>query len=142
MTVTRPLEAQSALFFRLALRRYAIPLRRTSGVQDLGAVRKIPNTPRRWYGLTEWSGRVLNVIDLPHLLGDRAVERAKSIVRLREPYEGIALYIPAHLGLTELNPPKPVAANTPYVVVGSGPNALHWIHLDALVAECARQAVS
>ena len=142
MTVSRSPEAQSALMFRLALRRYAIPLRRTSGVQDLGTVRKIPNSPRRWFGLTEWSGRVLNVIDLPYLLGDRAVERAKSIVRLREPYEGMALYIPAHLGLTKLITPDPVAANAPYVAVGSGPDALHWIHLDALVAECARRAVS
>ena len=142
MIVTRSLDAQPALLFRLALRRYAIPLRRTSGVQDLGAVRKIPNSPRRWYGLTEWSGRVLNVIDLPHLLGDRAVERAKSIVRLREPHAGMALYIPAHLGLTELSTPEPLAGTTSCVALGSGPNALHWIHLDALVAECARQAVS
>jgi len=142
MTVSRSPDAQSALMFRLALRRYAIPLRRTAGVQDLGAVRKIPNAPRRWFGLTDWSGRVLNVIDLPYLLGDRAVERAKSIVRLREPYAGMALYIPAHLGLTELNTPEPVAADTPYVALGSEPNALCWIHLDALVAECARQAVS
>ena len=142
MTVTRSPETQSALLFRLALRRYAIPLRRTSGVQDLGVLRKIPNSPRRWFGLTEWSGRVLNVIDLPHLLGDRAVERAKSIVRLREPHEGMALYIPAHLGLTELSIPEPLATNAPYVAFGSGPDALHWIHLDVLVAECARQAVS
>ncbi len=142
MTVSRSPDAQSALMFRLALRRYAIPLRRTCGVQDLGEVRKVPNAPRHWFGLTDWSGRVLNVIDLPYLLGDRAVERAKSIVRLREPYEGMALYIPAHLGLTELNTPKPVAANALYVGVGSKPTARLWIDLDALVAECASQAVS
>ena len=141
MIVNRPAEAQSALMFRLALRRYAIPLRRTSGVQDLGALRRIPNSPRRWLGLTEWSGRVLNVIDLPYLLGDRAVERAKSIVRLREPHSGIALYVPAHLGLTELTTPVPVVADEPYVALGSGADALHWIHLDELVAECARAVV-
>ena len=33
MTVSRSPDAQSALMFRLALRRYAIPLRRTCGVQ-------------------------------------------------------------------------------------------------------------
>ena len=141
MTVAHARQAQSALLFRLARRRYDIPLRRTSGVQDLGTVRKIPNSPRRWFGLTEWSGRVLNVIDLPHLLGDRAVEHAKSIVRLREPHEGVALYIPAHLGLIELSVPDRLAANMPYSALGSTPNALHWIQIDALVAECARQAV-
>jgi len=142
MTVTRSAETQSALVFRLALRRYAIPLQRTSGVQDLGVVRRIPNAPRRWFGLTEWSGRVLNVMDLPHLLGDRAVERARSIVRLRDPHEGMALYVPAHLGLTELNTPEPARANTPYQALGSGLDVLHWIHLDALVDECAKQAIS
>jgi chemotaxis signal transduction protein len=142
MTVIRSPETCSALLFRLALRRYAIPLQRTSGVQDLSVVRKIPNSPRRWFGLTEWSGRVLNVVDLPHLLGDRAVESAKSIVRLREPHADMALYIPAHLGLTELGTPEPAAANASYVALGSAPDALHWIDLDAIVAECARQAAS
>ncbi len=140
--MSRSPDAQSALIFRLALRRYAIPLRRTCGVQDLGAVRKVPDAPRRWLGLTHWSGRVLNVIDLPYLLGDRAVERAKSVVRLRDPHEGIALYIPAHLGLAKLDAPEPVTANAPCVMVGSGPNALHWIDLDALVAACTPQAAS
>ena len=138
----RSAEVQSVLTFRLALRRYAIPLRETSGVQDLGAVRRIPNSPRRWFGLTEWSGRVLNVIDLPYLLADRPVERAKSIVRLREPHEGMALFIPAHLGLSELAPPEPFAGPARYVALGGRPDGLHWIHLDTLVAECARQAVS
>lgn len=133
---------QSALVFRLALRRYAVALRRTAGVQDLGAVRKIPNSPRRWFGLTEWSGRVLNVIDLPHLLGDRALEKAESIVRLVEPHGGLAFYIPAHLGLTELNLPERDSGGTPYVALGSGSATLHWIDIDAIVAECARQAAS
>jgi len=141
MTLTRSAETQSALTFRLALRRYALPLRRTSGVQDLGVVRKIPNSPRRWFGLTEWSGRVLNVIDLPHVLGDRAVERAKSIVRLHDPYKGMALFIPAHIGLTELSGPDPVVEHVSFQALGSGADALHWIHLDVLVDACAKQTV-
>ena len=36
--MSRPADAQSALTFRLALRRYALGLRNTSGVQDLGQV--------------------------------------------------------------------------------------------------------
>ncbi|NIL99500.1 MAG: hypothetical protein GTN89_00735 [Acidobacteria bacterium] len=140
--MARAAETHSALIFRLSLRRYALPLQRTSGVQDLGAVRKIPGAPRRWYGLTEWSGRVLNVIDLPHVLGDRAVEQAKSIVRLRAPLESVALYVPAHLGLTELTRPDRTTPGTLHQPLGGGPDALHWIHLDALVEGCAKQAVS
>ncbi len=131
---------QSALVFRLALRRYALPLKRTSGVQDLGTVRKIPGAPRRWLGLTEWSGRVLNVIDLPHMLGDRAVERAKSIVRLRSPLDSIALYVPAHLGLSELTLPDSDGRESTHEALGSSPDALHWIHLDALIESCSKQA--
>lgn len=140
--MARPAEVQSALIFRFALRRYALPLRRTSGVQDLGVVRKIPNSPRRWFGLTEWSGRVLNVIDLPHVLGDRAVERARSIIRLQAPHDGMALFVPAHIGLADLNPPDPRVESVSFQALGNGADAPCWIHLDALVAECAKQAVS
>lgn len=140
MIVPRSLQTQTALAFRLALRRYAIPLRNTAGVQDLGEMRKIPNAPRRWYGLTEWSGRVLNVIDLPHLLGERPVESTESIVRLADPHGGIALYIPAHLGLTELNGPDEPAPGATHFALGNSPDAVHWIDVEALISECARQA--
>jgi len=126
-------EAQSALTFRLARRRYALPLDRTSGVRDLGTVRRIPDAPAPWYGLTDWGdGRVLNVIELPTLLRDTAAEDARSIVRLRAPQDDLALFIPAHLGLGEWIPPD-LVAGAPFTSLNAGPDSIHWIDLDSLL---------
>jgi hypothetical protein len=132
-------DARSALTFRLARRRYALALDRTSGVRDLGAVRRIPNAPRPWYGLTDWGdGRVLNVIDLPVLLRDAAAEDARSIVRLRAPHEDLALFVPAHLGLGEWIRPEP-ADGEPFTAVDAGPDAVHWVEIDALLQLAAAE---
>ena len=85
---------------------------------------------------------MLNVIDLPHLLADRCLEKAQSIVRLVEPHGGLAFYIPAHLGLAELNVTERAVSNTLYAALGGRSDTLHWIDIDAIVAECARQAAS
>lgn len=131
--IHRP-DARSALTFRLARRRYALPLDRTSGVRDLGAVRRIPNAPSPWYGLTDWGdGRVLNVIDLAAVLRDRAFEDARSLVRLRKPFDDLALFVPAHLGLGEWTPPEPTPG-APFTALDAGPDAMHWIEIDALVS--------
>ena len=138
MSVSRP---RSALTFRLALRRYALPLDSTSGVRDLGTVRRIPGAPAGWFGLTDWNGRMINVIDLPALLDDRGVEKARSIVRLRAPWKDLALFVPAHLGLSELTLPEEVPAGKAYAALGSGQDALHWVDLRALLADTADVSV-
>ena len=138
--MSRSTETRSALTFRLALRRYALPLERTSGVRDLSEVRRIPGTPSGWLGLIDWNGRVLNVLDLPLLLDDRSIEKARSIVRLRAPLDDIALFVPAHLGLAETTPPSANAEGERYVPIGSGPDSLHWVDLDALLLETVRVA--
>ncbi len=135
--MSRSTETLSALTFRLAQRRYALALDRTSGVRDLGSVRRIPGAPGGWYGLIDWNGRVLNVVDLPLLLDDRGVEKARSIVRLRAPLGDLALFVPAHLGLAELSPPREIAAGARYTSLGPGPGSLHWIDIDALLVETA-----
>jgi len=135
--VSRPTDTKSALTFRLALRRYALSLRGTSGVQDLGAVRRIPDAPWPWLGLADWGGRVLNVIDLPNVLEDAAIEPVKSLVRLHEPHDGIAVFIPARLGLCELTPPRDPAGAALYTALRGGKDALHWIHLDAIMEACS-----
>ena len=131
--IHRP-DARSALTFRLARRRYALPLDRTSGVRDLGTVRRIPNAPSPWYGLTDWGdGRVLNVIDLAALLRDTAVEDARSLVRLRAPHDDLALFVPAHLGLAEWAPPERSSGEA-FTALDAGPDAVHWIEIDPLVS--------
>ena len=140
--MSRPTDTMSALTFRLALRRYALSLRGTSGVQDLGAIRRIPGAPRPWLGLADWGGRVMNVIDLPDLLEDNAIEPAKSLIRLREPHEGIAVFIPARFGLCELTPPRNPAAAALYTALRGGGGEFHWIHLDAVVEACSERAIS
>jgi hypothetical protein len=138
--VIRDATARSALVFRLARRRYALELNRTSGVGDLGSVRRIPDAPRAWLGLADWGGRVLNVIDLPFLLDDRAVDSVSSLVRLRAPQDDLALFVPAHLGLTEWSPPQGPRGALPYSAAGNTPDALYWIDLDALLQLAAASA--
>jgi len=131
--VPRIADARSALLFRLARRRYALPLDRTSGVRDLGSVRRVPDAHDPWYGLTDWGdGSVLNVLHLPSMLGDAAVEAAESIVRLRAPHEDLALFVPAHLGLGEVVPAE-VPPGATFVALGNGEDALHWISISALL---------
>jgi hypothetical protein len=82
----------------------------------------------------------MNVIDLPAVLEEQAIEPVRSLVRLREPHDGIALFIPARLGLCAVAPPSAADGATPYTALRSGHDALHWIHLDAIVAACSEQA--
>lgn len=140
--MSRRADAQAALTFRLARRSYALPLRRTSGVRDMGTVRGIPGAPPAWLGLTDWSGHVLSVIDLPHVLGDAAVDDARMLVRLEHPHQDVALYVPTHLGLTQVEIDDEAGTETLTRAVGDAEDGLHWIDLDALIAECSRQAAS
>ena len=134
-------DRQSALTFRMARRRYALSLRSTAGVQDLGKVRRIPGAPPHWLGVADWGGSVVNVIDLPDLLEDTSIESVKSVVRLREPHAGIAVFVPAHLGLCELRSPQNPGDSALYTALGGGSDTFHWIHLDSIVAACSKQTV-
>ena len=129
--MVRSADACPALTFRLSRRRYAIPLAATSGVRDLGPVRRIPDAPEPWYGLTDWGdGHVLNVLDLPALLRDRAVDPVRSIIRLRAPHDDVALFVPAHLGLGEWVPPAAPVEGAAVVALNA---AVHWIQVHLLV---------
>lgn len=133
--------AQAALTFRLARQAYAIPLHRTCGVRDLGPVRKIPDASPAWVGVADWSGHLLSVIDVPLVLEDRGVQSVRTLVRLREPNETLALYLPSHLGLTQVEPPESDGHSALTRPIGAEPNLFHWIDLDALIEACAQRAV-
>lgn len=127
----------SALVFRLSQRRYALPLRATSGVQDLGFLRTIPDTPAAWLGVSEWSGKVLSVLDISALLDDSAEKPDGCLVRLATPHEAIALFISARLGLVALE--RPIAEPDSELTSsdGHGDDPIHWINIDRLIVSDA-----
>lgn len=95
--------AASVLLFRLERRSYAIFLSHVSGLCDTESVRKVIGAPRGILGLAPWHGRVLTVLDLPVLLGDRPTGYRPSIVRLASPFTDSALFIPASITMENLS---------------------------------------
>jgi len=96
----RATRAKQLLLFELQRESYAMCLDAVAGLFEAGPLRKVPGAPRGVLGLAEWRGRLLTVIDLPMLVGDRPCSRSPCLVHLVAPWDNLALHIPGpvHLG--------------------------------------------
>jgi len=91
------------IVFALGSGLHALNLKEISGVADAGVVRKVPRAPLAVLGLAEWRGRLITVIDLPHLLGERCDPGSASLLRLAPPLDHLAFFVPAHVEVRSLD---------------------------------------
>ena len=91
------------LVFALGSGLHALNLKAISGVADAGVVRNVPRAPVAVLGLAEWRGRLITVIDLPHLLGESCDPGCASLVRLAPPLDHLAFFVPARVEVRSLD---------------------------------------
>jgi len=124
------------LTFRLERDRYAVPVAAVAEVAPAGRVHAVPRAPATVLGLAERRGRMLAVLDLPRLLGDRGPTGGPShLVGLAPPHAGTALLVPARMTIREGAPapdPEIPPATKGRVFVEGEPHLL--LDVDALVA--------
>ena len=94
--------AEQHLVFALGAGLHALNLKAISGVADAGVVRNVPRAPLAVLGLAEWRGRLITVIDLPHLLGEHCDPGSASLIRLAPPLDHLAFFVPARVEVRSL----------------------------------------
>jgi hypothetical protein len=91
---------ERALLFELGGRSYGLRLSAVDGMGETGPVRRVPMAPDEVFGLTEWRGRLLTVLNLEILLGqDGGGSGEPCLVCLAPPLERTALWVPAGVRL-------------------------------------------
>ena len=105
-STTAPAEvSEQVVCFRLQRRAYALRLSAISGVGDPEAMREVHGAPGMALGLSEWRGRLLTILDLPRLVGDRSTAGRPCLVRLAPPFDSVAFYLPVMVRLMRITLP-------------------------------------
>lgn len=90
-----PSVAIPVLRFETASRSCALPRCHVAGPIEAGHVREVPGTPPEVLGLTVWRDLPLTVLDPAAMMGDPLRPGPTILLRLAEPYDHVAIRIPA-----------------------------------------------
>ncbi len=88
-------DREGLLTFPLGDRVLALKLPDLRGLGVVGRLRAVPRAPSCVMGLAEWRGRVVTVLDLAALLGERPGWGPPSLVCLARPNDHVALFLRA-----------------------------------------------